>query len=258
MSHQSPGPRPLMELLTQYLARRADLGTAACALEAEVLPFEAVSAPLVEPRLAWDDATLAAKLYRTDSPKAKMPAEWPTLATAHEPVLALPLCLGNFPQLVRDLHGLIQAERLSSLRPVPSRSANVSALEDQAGDAAARKEFGRYLLTLGLLRIARQFEIARSLWDEHGGKLSAEWRPAAANERAALAWHAGDAETARQQWAKQEASVPVLFNRGMAALFSDRPAEAKTPLVQAVEQLPEENGWHHLGRLYLALAASRA
>jgi hypothetical protein len=51
--------------------------------------------------------------------------------------------------------------------------------------------------------------------------------------------------------------VPVLFNRGMAALFLGDAAEARTCLNQAVQQLPEESAWHHLGRLYLALAESR-
>ena len=52
------------------------------------------------------------------------------------------------------------------------------------------------------------------------------------------------------------ANTPVLFNRGMAALFSDRPQEARTALTEAVARLPEAGAWHHLGRLYLALAES--
>jgi len=51
-------------------------------------------------------------------------------------------------------------------------------------------------------------------------------------------------------------SVPILFNRGMAALFLDRPADARAALRTAVEKIPESSGWHHLGRLYLALAES--
>src|SRR5207249_1318610 len=154
-------------LLTQYLSRRVALGGSACAPEAEVLPFEAVSGQLVEPRLAWEAATLATKLYHVEQPPTgKLPAEWASLVATHEPVLALPLCLGNFPQLVRDLHGLIQAERLSSLRPVPSRPANVATGETQAAEAVANKEFSRYLLALALLRLARQFEIADRLWDK--------------------------------------------------------------------------------------------
>ncbi|HMC64247.1 MAG TPA: hypothetical protein VKI65_04850, partial [Gemmataceae bacterium] len=47
---------------------------------------------------------------------------------------------------------------------------------------------------------------------------------------------------------------PVLFNQGMAALFLGRSAEAHSPLSRAVSQLSDENGWHHLGKLYVALA----
>ena len=43
----------------------------------------------------------------------------------------------------------------------------------------------------------------------------------------------------------------------MAALFLDQTAEARTALLQAVAQLPEDSGWHHLGKLYLALAEMR-
>jgi hypothetical protein len=49
----------------------------------------------------------------------------------------------------------------------------------------------------------------------------------------------------------------VLFNRGMAALFLGQPAKARNWLARAADQLPETSGWHHLGRLYLALAEMR-
>jgi hypothetical protein len=49
----------------------------------------------------------------------------------------------------------------------------------------------------------------------------------------------------------------VLFNRGTAALFLDRPTEARKPLTDAVALIPESSPWHHLGRLYLALAELR-
>jgi hypothetical protein len=43
----------------------------------------------------------------------------------------------------------------------------------------------------------------------------------------------------------------------MACLFLGRPQEAQEGLRLAVAELPETNAWHHLGQLYLALAASR-
>jgi hypothetical protein len=55
----------------------------------------------------------------------------------------------------------------------------------------------------------------------------------------------------------QEGSIPVLFNRGMSALFLGRAADAHTALTQATAQLPVTSAWHHLGRLYLALSEAR-
>jgi hypothetical protein len=55
-------------------------------------------------------------------------------------------------------------------------------------------------------------------------------------------------------WQMQPASAPVLFNQGMAALFLGRAAEARSPLSRAVSHLLDNNGWYHLGKLYLALA----
>jgi hypothetical protein len=83
------------------------------------------------------------------------------------------------------------------------------------------------------------------------------WRAAWANEEAALLWHDGQWEQAAEAWQTQPASVPVRFNRGMAALFLGRPANAHADLQQAAGQLPEDQAWHHLARLYVALSETR-
>jgi hypothetical protein len=51
--------------------------------------------------------------------------------------------------------------------------------------------------------------------------------------------------------------VPVWFNRGLAALFLNEANTARALLRQAAEKLPETGAWHHLARLYLALAEMR-
>src|SRR5205823_3721589 len=66
----------------------------------------------------------------------------------------------------------------------------------------------------------------------------------------------GRREQAAALWAKSD-DVPALFNRGMAALFQGKAAEALAPLRQAVARLPENSSWHHLGQLYLTLAEMR-
>ena len=84
--------------------------------------------------------------------------------------------------------------------------------------------------------------------------MPAEWADAWANETAALLWHRGRKEEAARAWQALPESVPVLFNRGMAALFLGRATEARPLLERAVAGLPEGDAWHHLGRLYLTLA----
>jgi tetratricopeptide (TPR) repeat protein len=84
----------------------------------------------------------------------------------------------------------------------------------------------------------------------------AAWRALRANEEAALAWHRGRAEEALALWQDQKASVPVLFNRGLANFFLGRPDVAQTALREAVAGLAETNAWHHLGQLYLTLGRS--
>ena len=104
------------------------------------------------------------------------------------------------------------------------------------------------------MRLARQFEEAQELLNGQRHAVPTALQPAWANEEAALTWHQGDAERALTTWQTQAASAPVLFNQGMAALFLGRAADARSPLSRAVSQLSDENGWHHLGKLYLALA----
>jgi tetratricopeptide (TPR) repeat protein len=104
-------------------------------------------------------------------------------------------------------------------------------------------------------RLARAYEAAAELL-EQGPAVPAEWQQAWQNERAALAWHRGSAEEALALWQEQADSVPALFNRGMASLFLGRPEEARASLGLAVAALPDNSSWHHLGQLYLALAAA--
>ena len=116
------------------------------------------------------------------------------------------------------------------------------------------------LFAAAALRVAKQLDAAAELL----AKIEASWTDAPAgmllNERAALAWHRGQVEEAREIWAKHpnQSSPAVLFNRGMAALFADRPREAAALLMKALTGLPEKSAWHHLARLYLVTAGNAA
>lgn len=252
-------PPTLSDLLARYLHRQVSAhgeGLGMTDPSADVVPHEAVPVQPIEPRLAWNEAQAALRLLGpgAETGSAKAPPDWPALVAAHEPETALALCAGNFPQLVRDLLPLLQADDLASLRRPSGPPAAVPALLD----AADRKPtYPQRLLIAGSLRLARHFDRAAELLDTPEENVPAEWRAAWANERAALAWHRGHCEEAAALWHALPASVPVLFNRGMAALFLGRSADAHAALAQAVQQVPEASAWHHLGRLYLALAEMR-
>jgi tetratricopeptide (TPR) repeat protein len=246
----------LAELFRRYLYERTEAhaeGLGHADPGAEVTPFEAVPVQPTDPKTAWDDAVAAGRLLCPAAPKAwKAPADWPALVASREPAAAVAFGLGNYPQLVRDLHPLLALGDPTALRP--RRSDRPAPPLDLGDWLHATKEPGQRLLAAGVLRLAGRFDEAAELL---GSVTAPEWRAAAANESAALAWHRGDVEEAASLWAAQADAVPVLFNRGMAALFLGRTAEARPALARAVADLPESSAWHHLGQLYLALAAAR-
>jgi tetratricopeptide (TPR) repeat protein len=260
-SSDLPVQQSLAELLAQYIQRQAAAHGDGLGLPAggDVVPFEAVPAQPVDPRLAWDEALAAVRYYQPgcETRSWKAPAEWPTLVAGREPLTALAFCLGNFPQLVRDLYPLLHTTDLKMLREATSDPAPVALAQEWAERAVQEGKHGEGLLAAGALRLAGQFDQAAEVLERLRADLPAEWTAAWANEEAALAWHRGRSEEAARLWHKQASSVPVLFNRGMAALFLGNAAEARPWLRQAAEKLPEDGAWHHLARLYLALAEMR-
>jgi len=243
------------ELFARYLERQVDAqaeGLGFAPALGEVEPYDSVPVQPIDPRLAWDEARAVLQTFAGLSPaQGKAPLEWPHLVAGYEPALALAFALGNYPQLVRDLHALLAGGNLSALRGRPAGT-----LADEALLAWARRQTGSYprLLAAGVLRLARAYDEAAELL-EQAAPGTGEWHAVWENERAALAWHRGQAEEALTLWQHQAESVPVLFNRGMASLFLGRTEEARTALGPAVAALPDSSSWHHLGQLYLALAS---
>jgi tetratricopeptide (TPR) repeat protein len=262
-SSAKSGQPALDDLFRAYLNRQAkaeSAGLAATSAQGEVIPHDAAPDPSLDPQLAWDDATAVASHFVKNVAKLSLPApaDWLEFISAHEPVAAVTFSFGNFPQLVRDLRSLLDAERMSSLRCTPSQPSQAPALEDWVAALLGKNEYPLPLLAVGLRRFARQFDQAEEALQRCQPDVPAPWRAAWANEEAALEWHRGREDRAIDLWKSQAPSTPALFNRGMAALFQDRPAEARTSLSAAISSLPEDSGWYHLGRLYLALAETRA
>jgi len=261
-SSKIAGQPALAELMARFLNRQAAAHAAGIAIAGsggEAVPYEAVPVQPVDPRLAWDGAGEAIRCFQQEPALQvkQAPAEWATLVAGHEPAGAIAFCAGNFPQLVRDIHSLLKAGDLSGLRPGRPRPVAATALADWATQLAETTQLSDLLLALGICRLARQFERAGELLKRYQVDVPSEWQAAWSNEEAALAWHRGESERADVLWQKQAPSAPVLFNRGMSALFLNRAREARAFLNQAVNQLADDSAWHHLGRLYLALAEMR-
>ena len=253
--NQSTGRPSLTALFTQYLQDQAEAHTHGLGYAEptdQAVPHEAVPVQPVDPRLAYKDAIVAAELLQTErESELAVPPDWAGLVSQQEPAVALAFCLGNFPQLVRHLHVLLTSEP-AALRAGPTQAGAAPELLEWADQAPAGPQ---RLLAAGVLRLARQFDVATELLQRPA---PAEWQAVHANEAAALAWHRGRAEEAAALWGKQAESVPVLFNRGMAALFLGDAATARETLTKATAALPETSPWHHLGRLYLAMTTVRS
>ena len=248
-----PTPAAISELFAQYLkdavsAREQGLGFDLP--QGEVVPYEAAPVQPVDPRQAWDDGAAAGRLFTGSAVKSwPAPHEWPALVAAQEPAVALAFCVGNFPQMVRNLQPLLSGD-LTALRVNIGRGATPSGLVEWAAEA---REPAAVVTAAAALRLARHFDEAERLLK--GVRPCPEL---VANEQAALAWHRGRFDEAAAQWQAQPPSAPVLFNRGMSALFLGDAAAARADLDAAVKLLPETSAWHHLGRLYLALADARS
>lgn len=253
MSHDTFVQPKLADLLAGFLEKQADAHAAGIAtFDHEVTPYEVGPVQPLDPKLAWDEGLVAVGVERQHAPP-----HWSALVANHESTVAIAFCAGNFPQLMRSFHTLLTEQNLTRLGTEAGRPANAPELAEWTAKIARHGRFPQMLLAIGVLRLARHFAEAEAFVQTHDANVPAEWRAAWENEKAALAWHAGRHAEARKMWDALEPTVPVLFNRGMAALFLDRPAEARSALGLAIGQLPETGAWHHLGRLYLALAEMR-
>jgi tetratricopeptide (TPR) repeat protein len=255
-------PPSLHEMLASYLRRQMtsiSLGLASAAVGGEVQPYDAVPALPADPQLAWKGTLSVLNIFGLKSKDSfvPFPAEWSGLVTDHPPAAALPCALGNYPQMVRDLRAIVQAKSLSSIRTGQSRVLPLSGLAARASELAGRQDYTALLVAAGMLRAASHFEDAEHLLRTNSKDFPESLQQLVANELAALAWQRGQIQEATRMWEAQKPSPAVWFNRGMAALFQDQASEATSYLKKAVDQLPEDDGWQHLGRLYLALAEMR-
>lgn len=243
----------LANLLSRYLERQAldQAEGLAGPLDSEVQPFEAAPVQAMDPRLAWSEALATSDFFGIDCAQSKAVPDWPTLVRAHEPVMALAMGIGNFPQLVRDLHKLLNAGDRVQLQP--STSCRVLPVPDLIAWSRQASSMAERMLALGSLRLAGQFTLARELAAHWQADVPPEWLDSWKNEQAVLDWQSGNCEEARRSWRQMSDSVAVYFNRGVSEVFGGDPESARANLQRAIDKIPESSAWHHLARLYLAL-----
>jgi hypothetical protein len=251
-------PPSLDSLMARYLERQAEaseLGLDTGSV-GDVVPYDAGPVQPIDAKTALDEAIVALRMFGITS-KIKAPPGWVQLVARCEPQVAVPFGVGNFPQMVRDFHRLLhRSDALKPTEPGPALETTPEFLEWVEKIAAAPK-FPQALLVLGGLRLARQFERAERFVKEMDPHVPAEMRAAWDNEVAALLWHQGRRTEARAMWQSLPTSVPVRFNRALAALFLGDLDGARVRFEESIGDLPDSAAWHHLARLYHTLAAMR-
>ena len=247
-------PPALSDLFAEYLRGQTEAqseGLGFADLGGEVEPYESVPVQPVDPKQAWADALAAADLFGAKAAWAT-PLDWPMLVAGQEPAVALAFCLGNYPQMVRNLHPLLAGGDLAALRAVPARAPAAAALIEwaQGLDRLSRCPPGGRRAAAGSAVRPRRGVAA----PPGSGRMA---RPSMPMKRRRWPGIGVGPRKPRRFGLKQPDSVPVLFNRGMSALFLGDAATARDALARAAADLPETGAWHHLARLYIAMASAR-
>jgi len=253
----------LNELFAEYLRRYvAEPQSHQAVAESEVEPHQAATLTVTDARRALKDATAVAN-WLLDKKSAgafqnlQMPPGWQNLVRDQESILAVPLCLGNYPQMLRDVGPLLVEDSPSVLVPQLVPSAAMTDVTAWGETMLQRGQHAESLLAAAVLRICSQHETAATLFSRIVTAAPKAWDALLRNEQAALAWSAGDRKRAAELWAVHPLadSPPILLNKGLVALVDGDLGKAKTLLSQAVAKLPDESAWHHLGQLYVTFAS---
>lgn len=230
----------LAALTAKYLAQSEAIGD----LEQDVELHEVQSAFATDPKAAWTEAMAAAKLLGATE-TAPMPADWAAFVRQSAAVDYLPMCIGHFPQQVSDVSILLSETKAKKSHAEPRGWTNKTAKSNAMSallEAAAARVLGRTADAEKLLRQAEQLADTDAL------------KNLVKNELAALGWSTGDRNRAVALWTELSQTAVGAFNLGVSAMATTHKADARNWFQLAASRLPETSGWHHLAKLYLALA----
>lgn len=249
----------ISELTAQVVTKMEDAEMVASALDelGQVEPHEMTVGLRTDPRTAWTQS-IEALGTAVDQLKVTAPSDWGRLIVRQNAVAALPFAIGNYPQRVRELGTLIQTNDLSKLLEQSKQDSDVSKNLGQWCEKHIESgKMPQAMIAAALYRVSGDLETASRTLEVLVKTAPFEWTTTLENERAALLWETGRHAQARAMWESLPDTNPVMFNRGMAALFMGDAKSAIAQLRKLVSQLPESSAWHHLASVYLALAEMR-
>jgi hypothetical protein len=250
ISHRQPS---LDELMGRFLAARtagADCDAPDCG---DVEPHEVAGGfrPAAASATTWEEAGAVFRLFGVEPEKLAAPPEWAAFIAQAQPVAAVPLAAGLFPQRVRA---------------IPALAGTVASPESAPGLGGLRSWVRKALESRSptILLVAAGVAAGLGDWDDAEAALSAaeplcqgRWRALWVNQKAAVQWLRGETAEAAKTWNSAGSDNPTAINRGMAELFARKPGHGAEALEDATSRLPDDSGWSHLGKLYLALAKAQ-
>ena len=241
-------PPSLRDLTARYLVSRAAAPDAG--VESEVEPHEVLGGFRPTAAQTWADAVAPLAAAGLPADGLACPPEWVAFTQAGGPTAAVPLAAGFFPQRVSDPSALF-AGRLPAAGA--DRQPGFDALRQWVAAAVGSGSAARLLLAAGVAAALGDALTADAMIAAAEPLCVGPARPAWENQRAAVRFVAGQGAG----W-DGVAGPAGEFNRGMAALFANKPGDAVGPLRRAADALPAGSGWAALAGLYATLAAARS
>ncbi len=241
-------PPSLRELTARYLAAQAV--NPAGGVESEVEPHEVLGGFRPTAAQTWADAVAPLTVVGLSADGLTCPPEWAAFAAAGGPTAVVPLAAGFFPQRVSDPSALFAGRHNP---PSADRLTGFDALRQWVAASVGSGSAARLLLAAGVAACLGDALTADAMLVAAEPLCAGPARSVWENQRAAVRYVAGKAA----DWAAVTGPAGD-FNRGLAALFSGKPADAVGPLRRAADALPAGSGWSALAGLYATLAAARS
>ncbi|GEM_PF-578712 len=233
----------LKQLFASHLKQQILLfeqGISAPSFADTAIPLSTIADVTIDAVQAWKEAIFTTEnLGKNAKVSLPSPPGWQSLIGSLSPFYSMPFASGHFPQAVRnpfEIPKLLQEEKdWAKLLPLPEL------------DSWSKESLQRKLISLGICRLAAQFDQATTLLNSIKNELP---EPLFFNEQGANLWALGNRNQAMHFWNQLNDEPFACFNRGLGLLTQGETKLAVQQLQKASGQIPESSGWHHLAMLY--------